>query len=103
MRSSVVAGVVVVAVLAPTAHAKPNIVVLETDDQTLASMWVMPKTQQLVGDEGVTFTRAFVNYSLCCPSRATLFTGQYAHNHGVLGNGPPAGGYTRLDTTNWLP
>jgi N-acetylglucosamine-6-sulfatase len=103
MRASVVAGVVLLVILVPAAHARPNILVLETDDQTLDSMWVMPKTQRLLGDEGVTFTRSFVNYSLCCPSRATLFTGQYAHNHGVLGNGPPAGGYTRLDKTNLLP
>ena len=103
MRVPVVVCVVLLFLLAPAAHAKRNIVVLETDDQTLASMGVMPKTQQLLGDQGVTFTRSFVSYSLCCPSRATLYTGQYAHNHGVLGNGPPAGGYTRLDKTNWLP
>ena len=66
-------------------------------------MSVMTQTNRLIGDEGTTFTRSFVNYSLCCPSRATLYTGQYAHNHGVLGNGPPLGGYTRLDKTNWLP
>lgn len=89
--------------LAPVAAAKPNIVVLMTDDQTLDSMSVMPQTNRLIGGEGTTFTRSFVNYSLCCPSRATLYTGQYAHNHGVLGNGPPLGGYTRLDKSNWLP
>ena len=84
-------------------QAKPNIVVLMTDDQTLDSMSVMPKTVALLGGAGTTFTRSFVNYSLCCPSRATLNTGQYAHNHGVLGNAPPPGGYTRLDKSNWLP
>jgi N-acetylglucosamine-6-sulfatase len=89
--------------LAPAAEAKPNIIVLMTDDQTLESMSVMPKTRALLGDKGTTFTRSFVGYALCCPSRATLFTGQYAHNHGVLGNGPPMGGYTRLDRSNWLP
>jgi N-acetylglucosamine-6-sulfatase len=92
-----------VLILAPVAAAKPNIVVLMTDDQTLDSMSVMPQTQRLLGKKGTTFTRNFVNYSLCCPSRATLYTGQYAHNHGVLGNGPPVGGYTRLDKSNWLP
>jgi arylsulfatase A-like enzyme len=91
-------------VLAPAAaEAKPNIVVLMTDDQTLASMSVMPKTRELLGDSGTTFTRSFASYSLCCPSRATLFTGQYAHNHGVLSNALPTGGYSRLDKTNWLP
>ena len=35
--------------------------------------------------------------------RSTLFIGQYAHNHGVLGNAPPVGGYTKLDKSEWLP
>ena len=104
MRTSVAAlFAALVLILAPGAAAKPNIVVLMTDDQTLDSMSVMPQTQKLLGEKGTTFTRNFVNYSLCCPSRATLYTGQYAHNHGVLGNGPPTGGYTRLDKSNWLP
>jgi N-acetylglucosamine-6-sulfatase len=103
MRISTVAvAALLVLLLAPTASAKANIVVLMTDDQTLDSMSVMPQTERLLGAKGTTFTRSFVNYSLCCPSRSTLYTGQYAHNHGVLGNGPPAGGYTRLDTSNWL-
>jgi N-acetylglucosamine-6-sulfatase len=89
--------------LAPAADARPNIVVLMTDDQTLDSMSVLPKTRALIGGEGTTFTRSFVNYSLCCPSRSTLYTGQYAHNHGVITNTPPNGGFTRLDTSNWLP
>jgi N-acetylglucosamine-6-sulfatase len=104
MRTSVAAlFAALVLILAPGAAAKPNIVVLMTDDQTLDSMSVMPQTQKLLGEKGTTFTRNFVNYSLCCPSRATLYTGQYAHNHGVLGNEPPVGGYTRLDKSNWLP
>jgi N-acetylglucosamine-6-sulfatase len=90
-------------VLAPAAQARPNILVLETDDQTLADMSVLPKTRALIGDRGTTFTNSFVNYSLCCPSRSTLYTGQYAHNHGVLSNKLPTGGFTRLDTSNWLP
>ena len=103
MRTSLALAILLLLALTPAAAAKPNIVVLMTDDQTLASMSVMTQTNRLIGDEGTTFTRSFVNYSLCCPSRATLYTGQYAHNHGVLGNGPPLGGYTRLDKTNWLP
>jgi N-acetylglucosamine-6-sulfatase len=90
-------------VLAPAAAARPNILVLETDDQTLADMSVLPKTRALIGDRGTTFTNSFVSYSLCCPSRSTLYTGQYAHNHGVLSNKLPTGGFTRLDTSNWLP
>ena len=32
-----------------------------------------------------------------------MLTGQYMHNHGVRGNTPPTGGYSRLDHTNTLP
>ncbi len=42
-------------------------------------------------------------YPLCCPARATLLTGQQAHNHHVLGNEPPLGGYGRFDESSTLP
>jgi arylsulfatase A-like enzyme len=82
---------------------RPNVVVLMTDDQTLASLSVMGNVRRLLGGRGTTFERSFVSLSLCCPSRATFLTGQYAHNHGVLGNKPPEGGYDKLDTREWLP
>jgi N-acetylglucosamine-6-sulfatase len=103
MAARIALAVALTLVLAQAAQAKPNIVVLMTDDQTLESMSVMPKTRELLGERGTTFTRSFSSFALCCPSRATFFTGQYTHNHGVLGNRPPFGGYTRLDKTNWLP
>ena len=81
----------------------PNVVVLMTDDQTLESMKVLPGIRRRLGDKGTTFDRSFVSFSLCCPSRSTLFTGQYAHNHGVLGNDLPVGGYDKLDKSEWLP
>ncbi len=46
----------------------------------------MQNVNALIGDKGATFKNSFVNYSLCCPSRATFLTGQYAHNHGVSSN-----------------
>jgi N-acetylglucosamine-6-sulfatase len=83
---------------------RPNVVVLMTDDQTLRSMRAMPRTRALIGDAGARFANAFVNNPRCCPSRATFLTGQYSHNHGVLTNGPPSGGWQRLrGTSNWLP
>ncbi|GAB2469411.1 sulfatase [Jatrophihabitans fulvus] len=42
---------------------------------------------------GVTMRNHFVVNSLCCPSRAAIFTGQYPHNNGVLANEGPDGGY----------
>jgi N-acetylglucosamine-6-sulfatase len=88
---------------APSATPRPNVLVITTDDQTQASMSVMPKTRQLIGSHGVTFPNNFVNYSLCCPSRATFLTGQYSHNDGVRGNQEPFGGFDHLNSTNTLP
>jgi N-acetylglucosamine-6-sulfatase len=89
-----------------SAHAaakpRPNVVVIETDDQTVEEMRVMRNTLQLIGAQGTTFDNNFVSLSLCCPSRSTFLTGQYAHNHGVLTNSPPNGGFAKLDHTNTL-
>lgn len=87
----------------PAEPTRPNIVVIMTDDQTAESVRVMPGVRSSLATAGTTFDRAYASTALCCPSRATLFTGQYMHNHGVLGNRPPEGGYGRLDTRNYLP
>jgi N-acetylglucosamine-6-sulfatase len=87
---------------AAVAPARPNILVFETDDQTLAEMEVLPNVRSLIGAQGVTFDNNFDSFSLCCPSRATFLTGQYSHNNGVRGNAPPQGGYQALDKTNTL-
>jgi N-acetylglucosamine-6-sulfatase len=84
-------------------QSQPNVVVLLTDDQTVESMRVMAGARAELARAGTTFDRAFVSNPLCCPSRATLYTGQYTHNHGVIGNRPPEGGYGRLDKSEWLP
>jgi arylsulfatase A-like enzyme len=89
------------AVSAPA--AKPNVVVIMTDDQTVESLRVMANVQRVLAARGTTFTNSFVSYALCCPSRATYLTGQYPHNHGVLGNAAPNGGYYKLDGSNTLP
>lgn len=92
--------------LPATATAKPeppNVVVIMTDDQDFRSMSAMPKTRRLIANAGTRFDRSVVNFPLCCPSRATLLTGQYAHNHGVLWNNWPYGGYRMLDGSETLP
>ena len=81
---------------------RPNIVVVMTDDQRLDEMGFMPKTRKLIGKRGTTFENEVVSYSLCCPSRSTYVTGQYAHNHGVTDNVPPWGGYSQFDFRNAL-
>lgn len=72
---------------------RPNVVVIMSDDQDARSLRVMGAVERRIGEEGATFTNAFATFPLCCPSRATFLTGQYAHNHGVTSNRPPEGGY----------
>ena len=81
----------------PAARDGTNIVIVMTDDQDLASMRAMQRTRALLGSRGTKFANAFASLPLCCPSRATLLTGQYAHNHGVFSNKPPDGGYQAFD------
>jgi arylsulfatase A-like enzyme len=76
----------------PDASEPPNIVFILTDDMTVRDLRYMPKTNKLLGAEGTTFENAFVTYSICCPSRSTFLRGQYAHNHGIVGNWEPFGG-----------
>jgi len=83
--------------------ARPNIVVIMTDDQNVSSFPVMTKTRQLLAAAGTTFDNNFVSFSLCCPSRATYLTGQYPHNHDVMGNSPPDGGYYQLRGNETVP
>ena len=79
---------------------KPNIVVIMTDDQTMADLVVMSKTLTYLGDNGVTFTNSFTDFPLCCPSRVTFLTGQASNNHGILGNNAgQEGGYPKFRLT----
>jgi len=85
---------------------RPNFVLIQTDDQTLDQLYTtytppggaevaaMPNTLADIADKGITLTRYYVSYPLCCPSRVSLLTGRYAHNHNDRGNVPPEGGYT---------
>ena len=97
---------------------RPNIVAIQTDDQTIAQLYAggstfngttiraMPQTLARIAGRGITFTRYYVSTPLCCPSRASFLTGRYSHNSRVLGNLPPEGGYPRLNNAHtvavWL-
>ena len=65
----------------------PNVLIILTDDQRVGTLGVMPRTVQFFRNRGRMFTRGFVTTPLCCPSRSSIFTGLYAHNHRVLTNG----------------
>lgn len=74
-------------------QARPNIVLITTDDQTDAELRFMPRTRRLLGREGIEFTDAISPHPLCCPARAEILTGEYAHNNGVRHNDGPYGGW----------
>lgn len=69
-------------------QTRPNILFIMTDDQDAQSLAYMPKLKALLMDQGVTFTNAFAQFPLCCPSRAAILSGQFSHNNGVRGNSP---------------
>jgi arylsulfatase A-like enzyme len=78
-------------VLAKT--SRHNIVLIMTDDEDVAAHAFMPKTKALIEDQGAAFANYFISYPWCCPSRASILRGQYAHNTNIVGNEPPWGGY----------
>jgi N-acetylglucosamine-6-sulfatase len=80
---SVAAVLLVLTPLATEAADRPNFLIILSDDQRHDTMDYMPRTKTRIFAEGVTFQRAYITTSLCCPSRASLLTGMYAHKHGV--------------------
>lgn len=82
---------------------RPNIILIQADDQTLRQLSdeTMPRTERRLVDHGTRFTSYIATTAQCCPSRSTLLTGQYAHNHGVTSNNVGYAGLLRKD--NVLP
>ncbi len=66
---------------AASAEERPNILIVVTDDQrSTGTFQLMPEVRRL-GAEGAIFDSAYATTPFCCPSRASIFTGLYAHNH----------------------
>jgi arylsulfatase A-like enzyme len=102
-RSLVIAALIMVAASSAAvasrhhaAHAgrtvKPNIILIQTDDQALSQFapQYLPHITKLLKGQGTSFEHAYITTPLCCPSRAGLLTGQYGHNNGVLQNNYPS-------------
>lgn len=86
--------------------ARPNFVVIQTDDQNAASVRamlrgqtggyrpVMPHAVRQILQRGTEFRNYYATSPLCSPSRASLLSGQYSWNHGVESNLGGDGGWT---------
>ncbi len=73
---------------------KPNIVIIQTDSHDGRLLGCMghpalrhatPNIDRLAS-QGVTFENTYCNYPLCCPSRASMWSGRFAHNIGAWNN-----------------
>jgi arylsulfatase A-like enzyme len=84
----------------------PSIVLILTDDQRWDTLWAMPTVQRELIARGINFSNAFLVNSLCCPSRATILTGQYSHTTGIYSDVGPHGGFPafkdRSTIATWL-
>jgi N-acetylglucosamine-6-sulfatase len=76
--------------------ARPNIVFVLTDDQMPGTENRMGALQNNIVSEGVRFSNTVSTFPLCCPGRATIQRGQYAHNTKIYGNSLPLGGWAKF-------
>jgi len=81
--------------VASASHARPNVLLIVSDDQAWTDYGFMghphlqtPNLDRLA-HESLAFRRGYVPSSLCCPSLATILTGLYPHQHKITSNDPP--------------
>jgi N-acetylglucosamine-6-sulfatase len=74
----------------------PNIIFILADDMEADAITFMPKTKELIGSQGATFTNFYISLALCCPSRTSMLRGQYMHNTQISGNKLPEGGFDKF-------
>jgi N-acetylglucosamine-6-sulfatase len=95
--ASAVAILAVIGSVGPGAAApRPNIIFVLTDDQFPGTQNAMPALKGNITTKGVTFTSMTSTFPLCCPGRATIQRGQYAHNTRIYGNSRPLGGWAKF-------
>jgi arylsulfatase A-like enzyme len=91
-------GILCLTVSSSANAARPNVLIFLTDDQGHQdqSMPLMPHAERIFGDGGVQFVNGFVTTPQCCPSRASIFSGEYSHNTGITHNNGT--GFNATDT-----
>jgi N-acetylglucosamine-6-sulfatase len=80
---------------------RPSVLLIVTDDQRADTLSALPAVVERIGERGIQFGKGFVPQALCCPSRASILTGNYSHTTGVWANNL-AGGYGMFDESSTL-
>jgi len=71
---------------------RPNIIFILSDDHACRAIssydnrLIQTPHIDRLAEEGIRFLSSFVTNSICAPSRASILTGQYSHQHGVIDN-----------------
>lgn len=98
----------------PNGPPAQNIVLILTDDQRWDTIQYMPTVMTELAGKGTTFNNSYVSVPSCCPSRASVYSGQWGHNTGVVFNSDsnnvsdapgfdlPNGGATAFDETTCI-
>jgi arylsulfatase A-like enzyme len=58
------------------ASSQKNVIFILTDDMTYSELSAMPNVQSLIAAQGTSFNEAYISCPLCCPSRATMMSGE---------------------------
>lgn len=88
--------------VAAPAGPRTNVLLITVDDLASIDMPYLPRVRRLMERGGVAFSDALAPTPLCAPSRASLLSGQLAHNHGARTVNGPDGGYTAFDDRDTL-
>jgi N-acetylglucosamine-6-sulfatase len=75
--------------------AKPNIIYIVADDADKQLLFSMPNIKRLLVEQGTFLENYYIPQAACCPSRTSVLTGEYTHNHRVVGNNAPEGGFAK--------
>jgi arylsulfatase A-like enzyme len=85
-------------------HVKhPNLLMITADDASWNDMKYMPHLRKLMVDQGMTLRNGMAPTPICVPARASLLSGQYAHNHGAVTINGVGGGVKAFDDQDTLP
>jgi arylsulfatase A-like enzyme len=77
-----------------SALGQPNVIIITCDDLAMSVYQKSTGLRRLLESQGRRFTNAIATVPSCGPSRSCLFTGRYPHNHGVVTNTAPQGGWS---------